>query len=104
MDETRREELHALFIDFLGSSNVYYQPPEGLQMKYPCIAYFLNNVGTRYADNKIYSANDSYEVQIIDKKPDSSLPKRFLESFSYCRFDRKFNADNLNHFVFNVYY
>ena len=38
----------------LGSRNVYFQPPSGFQMQYPCIVYTLDNDFVARADNKIY--------------------------------------------------
>ena len=34
-----RLELHALLVELLGSTNVYYEPPETLKMSYPAIRY-----------------------------------------------------------------
>ena len=37
--ETRRLELDADLRALLGSTNVYFQPPETKKLKYPCFIY-----------------------------------------------------------------
>lgn len=40
---------------------------------------------------------------VIDKNPDSIIADK-VESLKMCSFDRHYTADNLNHFVYNLYY
>lgn len=98
-----RIELHEELCDVLGSRNVYFQPPESIKMKYPCIVYNLSSGDTKYADDYVYSFTRRYNVTIIDKDPDSEIPDG-MSRFKMCSFDRMFTSDNLNHFVFNLYY
>lgn len=97
-----RLELHAHLIEILGSSNVYFQPPSSVKMKYPCIVYSLDTINTRYANNNSYLHTKRYQVTVIDKDPDSLIPERIL-SLPFCSFDRGFTSDNLNHWVFSLY-
>ena len=99
----RRILLHGELVAVLGSSNVYFQPPESLALKYPCIVYSLENKAGTYANNKLYFNRSRYKVTIIDKNPDSALPNA-MNKFSLCSFDRSYTADNLNHTVFTLYY
>ena len=87
----------------LGTSNVYFQAPENLKMKYPCILYQLDNVYEEYANNEIYLDKDRYMVTVIDPDPDGELRKK-VKKLPLCRFSRHFRADNLNHYVYNLYY
>lgn len=105
----KRLELHEILCDIInitesdGDRHVYFQPPESLKMKYPAIRYSLRDMGKTKANNKTYNKLMSYEIIVIDKNPDSSIPFKVLE-LSYCRFDRFYIADNLNHYVFTIYY
>lgn len=101
--EQRRLELHELLCGILGSRNCYYSPPNGFFMSYPCIVYDLNVIDTREADNFNYKRAPEYSVTIIDENPDSDLPNKLLD-LPHSRFDRSFKSDNLNHFVFRIYY
>lgn len=83
--------------------NVYFQPPENVQIKYPCIIYNLNTMDTQYADNDPYHIRKNYQITVIDKNPDSCIPDK-VAKLSMCRFDRFYTADNLNHFVLSLYY
>lgn len=100
-----RLDLHEELCEILGSSNVYFQPPESVKLKYDCIIYSRNNVLGNYANNKSnYTAHDRYELIVIYRDPDNDLPKRILKHFNYCRLDRHYVADNLHHDALNLYY
>lgn len=98
----RRNELHAKFEKILGSRNVYFQPPTGLKMNYPCVVYNLADAKDVHAENRIYRRLYRYTVTYITKDPDD--PKRDeFDDMRYCAFDRFFTSDNLNHFVYTIY-
>jgi hypothetical protein len=99
-----RLNLHEELCDILGSRNVYFQPPASLKMKYPCIRYSLTGVDTKRADDRQYKNTKKYEITLIDTNPDSAFFDSILNHFSMCSFDRGYPADNLNHFVFSIYY
>ena len=99
-----RLELQNELETILGSDHVYFQPPASLRISYPCIIYHLSNIETRKADNKAYLFNNAYEVTYIDKNPDNTFKTLMLEHFEKCRFNRFFASDNLNHYVFILYY
>ena len=98
-----RLELHELLCNILGSRNVYYQPPASIKMKYPAIVYSRDNVSNRHGDNIPYMQSVSYQVTVIDKDPDSTIVSD-IAKLPYCRFNRHFTSDNLNHDVFALYY
>lgn len=87
----------------LGSNNVYFQPPSTVQMKYPAIVYSLSDIDVTFANNSSYKKARAYDVTLIDKNPDSELVDKILE-LPMCNFDRHFKSDNLNHYVFKLYY
>ena len=97
----RRLELQMLLETTLGSTNVYYQPPSTLTMKYPAIVYSRDNITTDFANGNVYTMVRSYELIVIDKDPDSSIIGRVAQ-LPTCRFNRNFTADNLNHDVFII--
>lgn len=103
MDQNRRYELHKKLVDILGSNNCYFQPPEDLALAYPCIIYKLDSVDVKHADNKLYRATKRYSVTIIDEDPDTAIPDKVAE-FPLCSFDRSYTADELNHYVYKIYY
>lgn len=85
-----------------GDRHIYFQPPETVKMKYPAIRYSIKEYRKVYANNGAYRLLPSYEVILIDKNPDSKFIEPIL-SLPYCRFDRPYVANNLNHFVFTIY-
>ena len=82
---------------------VYFQPPETVKMSYPCIVYTLDSINTRYANNLPYKHKKSYTVTIIDRDPDSIIPDKIGE-LPASSFSRRFTNDNLNHFVYRLWF
>ena len=98
-----RLELHEVLCNIIGSRNVYYQPPESIKMNYPAIVYSRNDISNKYGDDIPYMQSVSYQVTVIDKDPDSIIVSD-IAKLPYCRFNRHFTSDNLNHDVFTLYY
>lgn len=98
-----RLELHDVLVDVLGSSNVYFQPPETIKMEYPCIVYQRSSGDSIFADNQGYRFTNRYQITLIDKNPDSEVLDR-LAVLPLCTYDRHYNTDNLNHDIFNLYF
>lgn len=98
-----RLELQTKLEELLGSENVYYQPPESIKMEYPAIVYTKSNIQSRFANNKSYSQMTSYDITVMDKRPDNEVIRKLLE-LPYCSFDRHYKSNNLNHDVLTLYY
>jgi hypothetical protein len=98
-----RIALHEVLCEILGSRNVYFQPPESIKMKYPAIVYSKSNIRDTYADNSVYTRMNVYEITVIDGDPDSKLVEK-IDELQLCQFNRSFTSDNLNHYVFTIYY
>jgi hypothetical protein len=96
-----RLSLQTLLEGLLGTDKVYFQPPPGYMMSYPCIVYNRSNIRARHGDNKPYKLDNQYSITVIDANPDSAIPKKVAE-LPQCSFDRHFTSDNLNHDVFNI--
>lgn len=94
--------LQAKFEEILDSPNVYFQPPTSLLMAYPAIVYTRKNISVKYANNSGYILRPGYEVTLIDENPDSEYIEKILQ-LPYCRFERHFTSDYLNHEVFSIY-
>lgn len=97
------EELHAL-----GTKNVYYQPPSGTKIKYPCIIYQEEPEDERFADDKAYISHQVWNVTIIGTYSDRVKVYEIIESFKghfkYRRHDQHFISENLIHDVFTLTY
>lgn len=98
-----RIELQTKLEELLGSSNVYYQPPENLKMSYPAIVYSLDDIKRTSADDVAYLQTRCYEIIVVDKKPDNVVIDKIL-NLPLCDFNRHYVADNLNHYVFKLYF
>ena len=84
-------------------SIVYFQPPATVRLSYPCIIYSLKDIDPRFANNKPYLLDSSYTLIYITRDPDDPVRYQLAEA-SMCRFDRYYTADNLNHYVYRIYY
>lgn len=100
----RRLELHALLESLLPEGKkAYFQPPENVQMSYPCIVYQRDYADVQFAGNKPYRQNTRYQVTVIDPDPDSPI-RDAVEELPMCLFVRFFTAGFLNHDVFEIYF
>lgn len=98
-----RLELQNILEQILGSRNVYYQPPESTKLEYPAIVYSKDSIDKSFADNNGYIHNKSYEIIVIDKKPDNPVIDKILE-LPLSSFSRHYKSDNLNHDVIKLYF
>jgi len=85
------------------TSNVYFQPPNGLSMEYPCIVYKRDNMDVDFANDSPYRLTTRYLVTVIDQSPDSTIVP-LVASLPMCLYNRGYAARNLNHDVFNLYF
>lgn len=102
-DKATRLKLHARLVAILGSTNVYFQPPPNIQMKYPCIVYHREAEHTDYADNFPTRRVKRWRITVIDSNPDSSIPSR-VGDLPLCRYSRFYTSEHLNHDVFTLYF
>lgn len=98
-----RLDLHDLLKNILGSNNVYFQPPESQKILYPCIVYSLDDFDVKYSDNEVYTIKKKYNLIVVDKDPDSSIPEKMM-ALPFCKFERPFTSGGLHHYVFNIYF
>lgn len=99
----RRIRLQYILEEVLGSSNVYFQPPANIRIQYPAIIYQRATKDERYANNALYANTKRYQVTIIDRDPDSTIPDR-MARLPLCSYSRHFVNESLNHDVFDLYY
>lgn len=106
---SRRLKLHDILCEILGCPNegfdcrAYFQPPTSVKMKYPAIVYGLEDIDNTYADDGVYLSARRYSVTVIDEDPDSPIVDK-VALLSQCRFNRPYTKDNLNHYVFELYF
>ena len=98
-----RLDLQATLETLLGSRNVYFQPPESVKMNYPAIVYGLDNVESTFADDGVYLSHKRYLITVIDKNPDSTIVDK-IAVLPACGFNRHYKSENLNHYVFSLYF
>ena len=96
-----RLDLHILLLTFC--ENVYFQPPDNIQMKYPCIIYKRDRIVIHHANNKPYKHKKRYQITVVDKDPDSDIHEK-VATLPMCSYERFFTADNLNHDVYNLFF
>ena len=102
----RRLSLHRELLTVVGRRpfEVYFQPPTGTMIEYPCVIYEKDSGDSLYANNHSYRYTQRYQVTVITREPDCTLPEELLRHFQMCRMDRQFVSDNLYHNVLVLYY
>ena len=99
-----RANLQTELEEILGSPNVYFQTPPSIRMQYDAIRYELTGKDIKRANNRMYLYTNRYEGVVITRDPDTTIPDRLLAHFEMCSFGRPYQADNLNHYPFTIYY
>ena len=99
-----RLQLSEILNKIMGvTKRVYFQPPPTVKMSYPCIIYKLDDIDTTFADNNPYSLMKKYVVMVVTTDSDSDLPMKIAQ-LPMCTMNRIYTADNLYHYVFDLYY
>lgn len=99
-----RLQLSEILNKIMGvTKRVYFQPPPTVKMSYPCIIYKLDDIDTTFADNNPYSLMKKYVVMAVTTDPDSDLPMKIAQ-LPMCTINRIYAADNLYHYVFDLYF
>lgn len=98
----RRLKLHSELLEFY--PNVYFQPPANFKMEYPCLVYSKVVDHTAYADDQIYKERQAYNITVIERDPDSDIPRKIRSKFNYSRIIAHHTIDNLHQTVLNIYY
>ena len=83
--------------------NVYFQPPSNIKMNYPAIKYEIDRIDTKFANDSSYIRNKRYTITVISKNAKPEIIDKLLD-LPMCTFDRSYQSDNLNHFVFTIYW
>lgn len=102
MKQLTQPELNEVFVELLGTRNVYFQPPPSLKMKYPCIVYESQPMTIKQANNRTFTIHDRYRVIVIDQNPSSAIPKKIAE-MQGVRAAHPYVSDNLIHWPFDLW-
>ena len=98
-----RVELDRILRATLGTSNVFFDPPESFKLKYPCIVYKFEGYAQRKADNKTYIGLKRYGLTYITQDADDPMPD-ILEELDYCHLNRNYTSDGLFHHAYDIYF
>lgn len=96
-----REEFHQFLLSLC--PNVYFQPPESMKMKYPCIVYSMDALKPQYADNIPYLLHVPYSMRYITREADDELVYT-LAMLPKCKHGRPYGKNNLYHHPYTIYY
>jgi len=97
-----RLDLHKELLEM--APKAYYQPPPTVHMEYPCFRYAFSDISEKHADNRSYNLIKKYSITYISREHSEWIVDQMKGRFKYCRFDRPYTADNLYHYVFELYY
>lgn len=103
MNRNRRTQLQLKLEQLLGNRNVYFQPPTGTKLNFPCIVYNLATANDVHADDQIYRRLYRYTLIYITKDPEDPMCDK-IDDLQYCAFDRIVTNDNLYHNYYTIYY
>ena len=101
-----RETFRNILIKALpeGNQNLYFQPPAGFKMNFPCIIYSEIMPNMIKANNMNYITTKQYRITVIDRNPDTQIPDKIVENFKMCRILDRSIIDNLYHIYLEIYF
>lgn len=104
MTKADRLDLHQELLDVVdGKAKIYFQPPSGQNLSYPCVIYESSGLQVTNADDDKYLKHSIWNVTVITKDPDSELPEKIFSSFLHSSYDQVFVNDHLYHHVMTIY-
>lgn len=81
---------------------VYFQPPENLTLRFPCLVLSLTGDKRQFADDKLYARFKHFTITVVDKDPLSKIPDE-VAKLKYCRMSTRFVSANMNHTRFEIF-
>ena len=96
-----RIDIHNLLLEV--TDNVWFQPPDNVQLTYPCIIYEMTDSSNQYADDNAYNVFVTYNVMYITDDPDNIeeiLSK--IMAIPYATFIRTQIVEGLYHLYFDI--
>lgn len=104
-EHDRRLLLHEMLLGFQEAvdeePHAYFQPPESVKMQYPCFVYHRANDEIIHGNDRPYLKKEVYEVTYITREAEPILPEA-MKGLPNVSFNRRYAAENLNHFAFTV--
>ena len=105
MTKEDRLKLHQELVDVVnGDAKIYFQPPSGQNLSYPCVIYERSGLQVTNADDSKYLKQSIWNLTVITKDPDSELPDKIFSYFLHSSYDQVFVNDHLYHHVMTIYY
>lgn len=98
-----RVDLDTILRTTLGSSNVYFDPPESFKLKYPCIVYHLGGRSEVFADDHRYYDMKRYTLLYITRDADDPMVDT-LDELKFCRMTSPYTSDGLFHYAYEIYF
>lgn len=102
MDQ-RRLRLQRKLRELLQSDEVHYVEPSSPSMVYPAIVYKRLNSAVKHADNNPYDIRKSYSLTVISRDVDDLIFDK-IEALPLCTLNRTYQADQLQHYVFTLFF
>lgn len=93
-------KAYSILKEIVGN-NVYFNPPSNLKIQYPCVAYSINDILNKNADDEVYKQNIKYDCTLITKNVNDPLLKD-LSKINTFRYSRHYVVDGLHHYAFLI--
>lgn len=98
---TPSDRLQAKLEAMLPGIPVYFRPPTGYKMTFPCVVFDLKRNNPLNADNKPYVVWHEFRVQYFTRDPrDENI--YILENAEYTRFEQSEQTNGINRFVYDM--
>lgn len=96
------DELIAILLTYL--PNVYFQPPNTINLKYPCIVFNKTGKDKLYGNDGTYRSIQEYSITVIEHDSESTIADQLDSDLPYCSINQYFITDGLYHTTLSIYY
>ncbi len=87
------------------TKHVYFDPPVGIQLEYPCIVYRESRPVIYHADNQKYLNFPHWTVTTMTQDPEALDLAPKVQEFPRCSLDSPpYRSDGIVHHVFSLYW
>lgn len=106
-----RQKLQSELEGLLGTDHlpaekrrVYFQPPSGTKIEYPCIIFELSRTDVQPADNSKFIKYNEYHVKHMFKSLKNEIKDKLLDNFHHISHDTRFISNSIYNDEFTLYY
>lgn len=101
----RRSDEFIADLESTDTGKVYFQPPSGTKLTYPCWVIERTTAYQPKANDRTYLFRPGYKCMYMNRtEPDPEVLNLISRRYANCTYQNHYVVDNIHHDVFLIYY